>query len=56
LYRPQSASTERLRRLAVREGAPSGAASAVIPDESARHGYRAEDRAAAEQVIAAVGN
>ena len=36
LYKPQSASTERLRRLAGRDGAAqSAAATAVIPDESA---------------------
>jgi tight adherence protein C len=36
LYKPQSASTERLRRLAVRDGgAQNPTASAVMPDESA---------------------
>ena len=35
LYKPQSASTERLRRLAVRDGgAQNATASAVMPDES----------------------
>ncbi|MEN3329218.1 MAG: tight adherence protein [Acidobacteriota bacterium] len=35
LYKPQSAATERLRRLSVREGKAENIQSAVIPDDSA---------------------
>ena len=56
LYKPQSAATERLRRLAGKDlGIQSATASAVMPT-SARYRTRAEDRYSAEQIFAAVGN